>query len=434
MGDVPGTPGRAGSPGPVGGAPPASSARPAKAQAAVAWPITACTLATGLGCGLEATWSALVAGRSGLARRRFETADIDTWLGVVDEVDDVRLPAPLAAFDCRNNRLAHLALQTDGFADAVRAAAARHGAHRVGVFLGTSTSGILATEVAYRQRDPATGALPPWLDYARTHNTYSVARFVRATLGLTGPAQVVSTACSSSAKVFGTAARMLQAGIVDAAVVGGVDTLCMTTLYGFRALELVSPEICRPWDAHRHGLSLGEGAAFALLERTPRGEVLGRLLACGESSDGHHMSAPHPEGAGAAAAMREALAMAGLGAAEIDYLNLHGTATPGNDAAEDRAVTSVFGAAAATLACSSTKGYTGHTLGAAGGVEAAICLLALRHGWLPPTLNLREPDPALHLPVLREARRVRPRVVASNSFGFGGSNACLLFGHAEAGR
>jgi len=410
----------------------APGAAPTKAQEP--WPITACTLATALGRGLDATFAALAAGRTGLDRRRFETADIDTWIGVVDEIDEVRLPAALAAFECRNNRLAHLALHTDGFADAARAAASRHGAHRVGVFLGTSTSGILATEIAYRQRDPETGALPAWLDYARTHNTYSVARFVRTALGLTGPAQVVSTACSSSAKVFGTAARMLSAGIVDAAIVGGVDTLCMTTLYGFRALELVSPEICRPWDASRHGLSLGEGAAFALLEREPRGEALAHLLACGESSDGHHMSAPHPEGAGAAAAMREALAAAGLGAGAVDYLNLHGTATPGNDAAEDRAVTSVFGHAAATLACSSTKGYTGHTLGAAGGVEAAICLLAMRHGWLPPTLNLREPDPALQLRVLREARPARPRVVASNSFGFGGSNACLLFGTAEVAR
>ncbi len=408
------------------------------------WPITACTLVTALGRGRAATFEALVAGRSGLVRRPFESAvDIDTWLGVVAGVEEAPLPARLAAFECRNNRLAQLALATDGFGEAVRAAAARHGAHRVGVFLGTSTSGILATEIAYRARDAATGALPPWLDYARTHNTYSVARFVRAALGLTGPAQVVSTACSSSAKVFGTAARMLRAGIVDAAVVGGVDSLCMTTLYGFRALELVSPEICRPWDAQRGGLSLGEGAAFALLEREPpqpsaaprsgpgaRSDrtLIAHLLACGESSDGHHMSAPHPEGAGAAAAMREALHAAGLAPGDVDYLNLHGTATPGNDAAEDRAVTSVFGAAAATLACSSTKGYTGHTLGAAGGVEAAICLLALQHGWLPPTLNLREPDLALRLPVLREPRRARPRVVASNSFGFGGSNACLLFG------
>lgn len=416
--------------GPVTGAPtPAATAAPLR-QAP--WPLTACTLVTALGRGVERTAAALAAGTSGLVRRPFETAtDIDTWLGVVDELDEMRLPAPLAAFDCRNNRLAELALASDGFADTVHAAARRYGAHRVGVFLGTSTSAILSSEIAYRQREPAGGALPPWLDYAHTHNTYSLARYVRASLALAGPAQVVSTACSSSAKVFGTAARFLAAGLVDAAVVGGVDTLCMTTLYGFRALELVSPEICRPWDVHRRGLSLGEGAAFALLERAPRGEVLAELLSCGESSDGHHMSAPHPEGAGAAAAMREALAAAAMAPGDIDYLNLHGTATPGNDAAEDHAVLSVFASAAAsTLACSSTKGYTGHALGAAGGVEAVIALLALRDGLLPPTLNLREPDPALRLPVLREPRRARPRIVASNSFGFGGSNACLVFAAA----
>ncbi|MFO1269740.1 MAG: beta-ketoacyl-ACP synthase [Rubrivivax sp.] len=420
--------------GPAAGLPAAATSSAAATSTAAPlrqapWPVTACTLVTAMGRGVERTAAALAAGTSGLVRRTFETAtDIDTWLGVIDELEEARLPAHLAAFDCRNNRLAELALASDGFATAVRAAAARYGAHRVGVFLGTSTSAILSTEIAYRQRDAASGALPSWLDYARTHNTYSLARYVRAALALSGPAQVVSTACSSSAKVFGTAARFLAAGLVDAAVVGGVDTLCMTTLYGFRALELVSPGICRPWDLHRRGLSLGEGAAFALLERAPRGEVQAELLSCGESSDGHHMSAPHPEGAGAAAAMREALAAAALAPGDIDYLNLHGTATPGNDAAEDHAVLSVFGAAAtSTLACSSTKGYTGHALGAAGGVEAVLALLALRDGLLPPTLNLREPDPALRLPVLREARRARPRIVASNSFGFGGSNACLVF-------
>ncbi|MBU6261172.1 MAG: beta-ketoacyl-[acyl-carrier-protein] synthase II, partial [Burkholderiales bacterium] len=262
--------------------------------------ITDYTLVTALGVGREATRAALRAGRSGLARRGFETAAIDTWLGIVDAVDEVRLAPALAAYDCRNNRLAELGLRADGFGDAVRAAAARWGAARVGVFIGTSTSGILQTEIAYRQRDAA-GALPATLDYGRTHNTYSAARYLREALGLAGPAQVVSTACSSSAKVYATAQRMIAAGIVDAAVVGGVDSLCMTTLYGFRALELLSDEVCRPWDAGRRGLSLGEAAGYALLEREPR-RVAGWLLGAGESSDGHHMSSPHPEGAGAAAA------------------------------------------------------------------------------------------------------------------------------------
>ncbi len=392
--------------------------------------ISHCTLVTALGAGCAATLAALRASRSGLAPRVFETAQLDTWLGVVEGLDDAATAAhfagDLAAYDCRNNRLACLGILADDFGAQVQRAAVQYGAERVGVFLGTSTSGILQTEVAYRQRDAATGALPTSLHYGPTHNTYSVARYVRAALGLQGPAYVVSTACSSSAKVFAAAARMIELGVVDAAVVGGVDSLCMTTLYGFKSLELLSSDICRPWDAQRVGLSIGEAAAFALLERDPP-QVAGWLLGAGESSDGHHMSSPHPEGAGAAAAMRAALAQAGLCADEVDYLNLHGTGTPGNDAAEDRAVCTVFGTA---LPCSSTKGYTGHTLGAAGGVEAAISLLALQHGLVPAGLNVQAPDPALHAAYVHTLREQPLRVVASNSFGFGGSNACLMLGAA----
>ncbi len=409
--------------------------------------VSHCSIVTALGDGQAATVAALRESRTGLAPRSFETAVLDTWLGVVEGLDadgDNRagqtpspspshdFQGPLAEFDCRNNRLAARALHSDGFGAAVRQAAQRFGAARIGVFLGTSTSGILQTEVAYRHRDPASGALPATLAYAHTHNTYSVARYVRAALGLQGPAQVVSTACSSGAKVFATAARMIALGVVDAAVVGGVDSLCMTTLYGFKSLELLSSDICRPWDAARNGLSIGEGAAFALLQRKPHDEsaLSGWLLGAGESSDGHHMSSPHPEGAGAAAAMRGALAQAGLQPGDVDYLNLHGTGTPGNDAAEDLAVCAVFGTA---LPCSSTKGHTGHTLGAAGAVEAVISLLVLRHGVLPAGLNLQHPDPALHAAVIQGPARIaeRPlRVVASNAFGFGGSNACLVLGAA----
>ncbi len=389
--------------------------------------ITDFTAASAIGIGRAPTLAALQGGRTGLVRRGFETAPLDTFLGVVDAADTVALQGVGPEHDCRNNRLAELGLQADGFGERVRAAAAQWGAARVGVFLGTSTSGILSTEVAYRERDAATGALPGWLHYATTHNTYSVARFVRERLGLQGPAQVVSTACSSSAKVFATAERMIRAGLVDAAVVGGVDSLCMTTLYGFASLELVSPEICRPFDANRRGLSLGEAAAFALVERESAGRPAAWLLGAGESSDGHHMSSPHPEGAGAAEAMRGALAQAGLQPADVDYLNLHGTATPGNDAAEDKAVTAVFGTA---LPCSSTKGYTGHTLGAAGGLEAVIAMLALQHGFMPAGLHVQQPDPALNSLYITAPREQRLRVVASNSFGFGGSNASLLFGAA----
>jgi 3-oxoacyl-[acyl-carrier-protein] synthase-1 len=389
--------------------------------------ITHHTLVTALGHGRSATWAALREGRSGLARRGFETADIGSWLGVVEGLDALPWREDLAAYDCRNNRLAELALRSDGFAEAVRGAAAHWGAQRIGVFLGTSTSGILQTEVAYRHRG-ADGALPDSLHYGETHNTASVARYVRAALGLAGPAFVVSTACSSSAKVYAAAQRYIALGLVDAAVVGGVDSLCMTTLYGFKALELTSGDICRPWDAQRAGLSIGEAAALALVERDGGpARAMGWLLGAGESSDGHHMSSPHPEGAGAALAMRAALAQAGLPPDRVDYLNLHGTGTPGNDAAEDQAVCAVFGT---RLPCSSTKGYTGHTLGAAGGVEASIALLALQHGLAPPSLNLQQQDPALHAGLLREPLPARLQVVASNSFGFGGSNASLVFGGA----
>ena len=389
--------------------------------------ITAGTLTTALGAGNTVTLDALQAHRTGLAPARFMNLPLPTWTGEVDSVDEVVIPAQLSEFDCRNNRLAWLGLQQDGFVDAVGAARERWGARRVAVFLGTSTSGLLQTELAYRDRAPD-GSLPPGFHYGPTQNTFSVADFVARALQLGGPAWVVSTACSSSAKVFGNAARLIAAGLIDAALVGGVDSLCLTTLYGFNALELLSSEICRPWDAARNGLSIGEAAAFALVERAQSAPPAGWLLGIGESNDGHHMSTPHPEGLGAIAAMRAALADAGMQAADIDYINLHGTATPSNDSAEDAAVGSVFGRA---VPCSSTKGATGHTLGAAGGVEAAIALLAMRHGLMPAGLNTQHLDPALGMNYLRANRHAPLRRVLSNSFGFGGSNASLVLGAAQ---
>ncbi|HQT30276.1 MAG TPA: beta-ketoacyl-[acyl-carrier-protein] synthase family protein [Thiobacillus sp.] len=383
-----------------------------------------------LGYGNAATLAALRALRSGLQPCQFETVhDLATYVGEVGGVDAVELPAQLAAYNCRNNRLAWLGLQQDGFFDAVKAAIARHGRRRVGVFLGTSTSGILETEQAFRHRDPLTGALPDDFVYRTTHNTYAVADFVRTAFQFEGPAVVVSTACSSSAKVFASAARMLAAGLIDAAIVGGVDSLCLTTLYGFNSLELLSPEPCRPYDIHRQGLSIGEAAAFILLERPatqlPADAVL--LLGAGETSDAHHMSSPHPEGLGARMAMAAALQAAGLQAADIDYLNLHGTATPSNDAAEGRAVAALFGD---RVPCSSTKGATGHTLGAAGGMEAIISALALQHGFLPGGVGTHAVDPAIPVQYLTANRDSAPQRVLSNSFGFGGTNCSLILGRA----
>ena len=390
--------------------------------------LSAYTATTCLGRGLDATRSALRAGRSGLAPCTFETVRLDTWLGEVADVDDEKLPAALAAYDCRNNRLTQMGLETDGFADRVRAAMARYGKTRVGIFLGTSTAGILQTELAYRRREPETGALPDDFHYRTTHNSFSLAEFTRDYFGLEGMAMAISTACSSSAKVFAAAARQLELGTIDAAIVGGVDTLCLTTLYGFASLQLTSTQPCRPYDAERNGISIGEGAAFALLERTDApasGSIL--LLGTGESSDAYHMSSPHPEGLGAKLAMEAALRSAGLNTTDIDYINLHGTSTPANDAAEGKAVAALFGN---TVPCSSTKGATGHTLGAAGAVEAIVCALAITDGFLPGSPGTQNLDPAIPVDYLKQGKVGRVRRTLTNSFGFGGSNCSLILGVA----
>ncbi|PZX34539.1 3-OXOACYL-(ACYL-CARRIER-PROTEIN) SYNTHASE (BETA-KETOACYL-ACP SYNTHASE II) [Cupriavidus phytorum] len=383
-----------------------------------------------LGAGLDATLAALRAQRGGLAPCRFGDVALDTYVGEVAGLDAVTLPAALAEFDCRNNRLAQLALAQDDFAARVREAAARYGAHRIGVFLGTSTAGVLQTELGYRQRDPASGALPPDFHYGGTHNPYSLPAFLRRQLGLTGPAAAVSSACSSGAKVFSSARRMLEAGLIDAAVVGGVDSLCHTTLYGFNALELLSRQPCRPCDVARNGISIGEGAVFGLLERVT-GTVADDailLAGIGESSDAHHMSTPHPQGLGARMAMAQALAGAGIAAEQVGYVNLHGTATRSNDAAEALAMAAVLPG----TPCSSTKGATGHALGAAGALEAVICALALRHGLVPAGINTTQPDPALGVNYQLANQDTPLRYAMSNAFGFGGSNCSLLFARADA--
>ncbi len=387
------------------------------------------SIVNSLGAGSKAILDALRERRSGLTPCDFETVVLDTWIGRVPGLEETRVRPDLGDYDCRNNRLAQLGLGLDGFAGAVAAARNRYGAARIGVFMGTSTSGILETELAFRRRDPRTGALPGDYRYTGTHNTYSLADFVRCYLELRGPAFVVSSACSSTAKVFGNAARMIATGVCDAAVVGGVDTLCLTTLHGFHSLELTSRGPCRPFDVERDGISIGEGAGYALLERvddqTGEGALL--LLGIGESSDAYHMSTPHPEGLGAKLAMRGALDCAGLAPADIDYINLHGTATRTNDAAEDLAVRELFGTG---TPCSSTKGATGHLLGAAGITEAIISILAIEHDLMPGSANTRAVDPKLKSHYLLASREARVRQVLSNSFGFGGSNCSLVLGAA----
>ena len=388
--------------------------------------ITAYTLTSALGAGCAATLDALCGEGPGLRRCTLPGLDLDTWVGQVEGLETAPLTGALADFDCRNHRLAALALGQDGFRERVAEAVRRHGAGRVGVFLGTSTAGLNHTEQCYRRYfEQGRDTLGADLRYAHTHTNFALAACCRRLLGLAGPALVISTACSSGAKAIAAGDRYLRAGLCDAAVVGGVDTLCATTLHGFQSLELLSPRPASPWGLGRTGISIGEGAGFLLLERAASAPGQPALLGTGESSDAHHISSPHPDGDGAVLAMTAALARAGLAPAAIDYVNLHGTGTPVNDRAEDRAMARVFGPG---VAAGSTKGATGHTLGAAGAVEAALCLVCMAGGLLPGTQGTKLQDPDLALRVLEHPRPGAPRRVMSNSFGFGGSNCCLILG------
>ena len=342
------------------------------------------------------------------------------------------IPAALAQFDCRNNQLLLAAAQQ--ITDTVEQAKQTYGADRIGVVLGTSTSGISKGEAALAYRNQHSH-FPADYHYFQ-QELGSTSDFLRQLFTLQGPCYTISTACSSSAKVFASAKRLLEAKLCDMVIVGGIDSLCQLTVNGFHALESVSKGHCNPFSANRDGINIGEGAAlFTLTLATDNtaNEACVLLAGIGESSDAHHMSAPHPEGAGAIAAMQAALDDAQISAQDIDYINLHGTATPKNDAMESRAVLSVFGDTPPPA--SSTKPLVGHTLGAAGAIEAAFCYLLLsqhNHSFaLPPhrfdgQQDPQDPSIALVAP-MQCAEHGKLNYVMSNSFAFGGSNASLIF-------
>ncbi len=389
--------------------------------------ITAYTATSALGQGRAAHAGALVARRTGLRPNDFTEAPLACAIGRVAGLEDAPVPSAHAELDCRENRLAWLGLQGDGFLEVARAAIARHGASRVALLVGTSTASIGATEQGYREIARGATALPgsPLL-----HTPHSLGLFLEAVFGTEGPCLTVATACSSSAKIFAQAERLIRLDLVDAAILAGVDTLCGSVLFGFNALELVSPEPCRPFDAARNGISIGEAAGFALLERGARADAPS-LLGHGESSDAHHMSTPHPEGLGARRALSDALARAGLDARDIDYVNLHGTATRKNDEVEAALLGDLF---PPTTRASSTKGWTGHTLGAAGILESVLTLLALEHEFVPGTLNTTDPEPACAAQLALDNEARAPRTALSNSFGFGGNNCSLVFARAAGAR
>ncbi len=384
--------------------------------------MTAWTATSAVGRGNEALVTALAARRGGLRRNDFPHSNVDSWIGRVDGVEAVDWTGE-PDWESRNNALARLGLEADGFDGIVAEARERFGPQRVGVLIGTSTSSIGRTEEAYRlgggERFPET------YRQRRAHNPHSPGAYVAHRAGLAGPQLTISTACASSARVFASAWRWLQSGIVDAVLVGGVDSLCHSVLAGFRSLELTSPEPCRPFDARRNGISIGEAAGFALLVRAEDApaDTL-RLAGYGESSDAFHMSQPPPGGEGARRSMRAALERAGLSGPELGYVNLHGTASQANDTAEAEALAALL---PASVVAASTKGWTGHTLGAAGILEAVITLEALRTGLLPGTLNLEERETGLAFPVAMDNTERPVRYAMSNSFGFGGNNCSLVF-------
>lgn len=327
-----------------------------------------------------------------------------------------------SAYACRNNQLLLAALSQ--IQPAIEQVIERFGRNRIGVVLGTSTSGMAEGEAAvaaYHQ----SGTLPADFSYIR-QELGMPSEFLARYLQLKGPAYAVSTACTSSAKAFQSARRLLQLGLCDAVIAGGVDSLCRLTVNGFASLESISDDICNPMSRHRRGINIGEGAALFLMTRE---EAEVELLGIGESSDAYHISSPHPEGEGAAKAMKAALTDASLKAADIDYLNLHATATVKNDEMESRAISAVF---SETTICSGTKPMTGHTLGAAGATELAFCWLALKQNRIPPHIWDGISDPAL--PAINLAShnmsfsRNYNRTCMSNSFAFGGSNVSLIIG------
>ena len=383
--------------------------------------------ATGLG--LTALANAVRSGGSALRPNDFSRVALPAWIGRIEAIESTALPLALQAWDCRATRAAWLGLQADGFATAVQAACTRFGAARVGLVLGTSASTIGVSEAAYAALADD-GGFPLAVRQERLNTLHAVTAFVQQALAIEGPCVTVSTACSSSAKALAQAERWLRLGLCDAVVAGGVDALCDSVLFGFAALGLVSPAPCQPFGAARQGISVGEAAAFALLQRGP-GAL--QLLGHGESNDAHHMSSPHPQGLGAERALDDALARAGLQASDVDHLNLHGTGTLRNDEVEAALVARRY---RADVHASATKGLTGHTMGAAGAVEALLCGLALQHGLCPGSPPTEAADAALG-DAFAQQLHLRPaardvRVAASHSFGFGGNNAVLLFGRGPS--
>jgi len=400
--------------------------------------VTGLGAVSALGPDVDALRRGVMEGRCGIRPvTLFDTAEFRTSTG--GELDDFD---PGAHFSRRELRRlsradqAGLVAVAEALADAGRDAGPLPDPDRTGVILGGGVGGLFNSETYYRavlgrgwRSVPATRALG--------HFPCATADRIAQRWGFGGPRTTVVTACSSSTLAIGQAADAVRTGAMDLAVTGGSDTLSRLTYSGFNALRSVDPDACRPFDAERKGLSLGEGAGILVLEplasaRARGATIHGEILGYGMSADAHHMTAPHPDGEGASLAMGRALAQAGLSPDQVDYINAHGTGTPHNDLAETRAIHRTFGERGREIPVSSTKSMLGHCLGSAGAMEALVTLLALRDGFLPPTAGLRNPDPECdlaHVPL--RSRPGEPRAALSNSFAFGGNNGCLVLGRSD---
>lgn len=381
------------------------------------------------GLGMPQIRDSLLNERTGLRPNSLAESSLPTFIGKIDALDEFSWSPELAPWQSRNNALIALALEQGSLMHTVGKLKSRYQPQRIGLVVGSSTSSIDRSELAYREaRDDV---LPAAFAQSKVLNPHAPTLFSAYLLGLDGPSMTINTACSSSAKVFACAKRWLDLDLVDAVVVGGADSLGLSVLHGFNSLQLVSQDYCRPFDHQRDGINLGEGAGFAVLTR--QGEFDDELdivlRGYGESSDAHHMSHPHPQGSGAALAVEGALSMAELSPQDIDYINLHGTASRANDEIEGNLIGRMF---PATTLCSSTKGWMGHTLGAAGILEALLAVDTLVTGLVPGTLNYRDKDPDIALELLIKNRQQDVRQVMTNSFGFGGNNSCLIFAKSAA--
>ena len=399
--------------------------------------ITGLGAVTALGGDVGALAAAVVDGRSGIGPL---TAFVHQGrCALAAEVPEGgggnALPPPLARRLSRADRFALAAAD-----QACRQAGLDAGLRREALlYVGATTGGLRETEEAYRRRRAGEDRR---FRVSRLLGTplATPAAVVSQVLGVFGPRATFSTACSSSALAIAAAANAIRRGRARVALAIGCDQLCRLTYAGFDALQALDPAPCRPFDRERRGLSLGEGAGALVLEdleqaRARGAKVRALVLGAGTATDAHHVTAPHPDGAGARAALMAALAAARLEPAAVDYVNAHGTGTRQNDAVEIAALRAVFGRHLAHVPISSSKSQVGHTLAAAGAIEAVVTVLGLEHGCLPPTLNLRTPDPAwddLDL-VPTAGRRMRIGIAVSSSFGFGGHNVTLVFGRPEVG-